>query len=159
MCRGEWNITHGGSKTRLYRTWKQMRIRCYCKTNPTYKYYGGRGITICDEWNDFATFHVWALSHGYTDVLSIDRVDNDGDYCPENCRWVPMKEQFKNTRNCKHYEHGGEKRTHNEWARLLGINPSSLTERIRRHGLAYALSAQKQNGRLTQTTIDPAVGR
>lgn len=143
MYRGECNITHGGSKTRLYRIWKQMRIRCNCVTNPTYKYYGARGITICDDWNDFAVFREWALAHGYTDELSIDRIDNDGPYCPENCRWVSMAEQTRNTRNCKRYEHDGVTLTHNEWARRLGIDPASLTKRIKCHGLEYALSAPK----------------
>jgi len=117
-----------------------MRIRCTTVTNPTYKFYGARGIKICNEWDDFASFRAWALSHGYTDELSIDRIDNDGDYTPDNCRWVTMQEQFKNSRNCKYYEHGGIKLTHNDWAKRLGINPSSLTGRIKRKGLALALS-------------------
>lgn len=142
MYRGECNITHGGSKTRLYRIWKQMRVRCRCQTNPTYRFYGARGITICPEWNDFAVFRDWALSHGYDDTLSIDRIDNDGNYEPSNCRWIPRAEQSRNTRNCKVYEHDGVKLTHNEWARRLGIHPSSLTERIQRHGVEYALSAR-----------------
>lgn len=144
MYRGEWNIKHGGSKTRLYSIWKQMRIRCNCTTNPTYKYYGSRGITICDEWNDFAVFREWALTHGYTDELSIDRIDNDGPYSPENCRWVTMAMQARNTRSCKRYEFGGVTMTHNEWARALGIHPSTLTKRIQRHGLDKALSAHKK---------------
>lgn len=141
MYRGECNITHGGSKTRLYRIWKQMRIRCNCKTNPTYKYYGARGITICAEWNDFAVFRAWALANGYTDELSIDRIDNNGSYCPENCRWITMVEQTKNTRNCKRYTFGGVTLTHNEWARKFGVSPTSLTKRIQRLGLNEALTA------------------
>lgn len=143
MYRGECNIKHGGYKTRLYRIWKQMRIRCRCKTNPTYRFYGARGITICPEWDDFAVFRDWALSHGYDDTLSIDRIDNDGNYEPGNCRWITREEQSRNTRNCKFYEHNGIKLTHNEWARRLGIDPSTLTERIQRHGTEYALSAQR----------------
>ena len=140
---GAWNKTHGGCKTRLYRIWKQMRIRCYCATNPTYRYYGERGIKICDEWNDFAVFRNWALEHGYNDELSIDRIDNDGNYTPDNCRWTTRDKQIKNTRNCKYYEHNGERRTHNDWARKLGLNPSSLTERIGKHGITKALSTPK----------------
>ena len=143
MYRGECNITHGGSKTRLYRIWKQMRFRCFCVTNPTYKHYGARGITICDEWSDFAVFREWALSNGYTDELSIERKDVDGNYCPENCSWIPRNEQARNTRNCKHYSYGGVTLTHNAWARRLGIDPSTLTERIRRHGIDTALSAAR----------------
>ena len=147
MYRGECNIKHGGYKTRLYGIWKQMRIRCNCATNPTYKYYGARGIFVCKEWDDFAAFRDWALSHGYDDTLSIDRIDNNGPYCPDNCRWITMSEQTRNTRNCKYYKFGGERLTHNEWARRLGINPSTLTERIQRHGLEYALSARKMNAK------------
>ena len=158
MYRGECNITHGGSKTRLYRIWKQMRVRCTCSTNPTYRYYGARGISICDEWNDFAVFREWAISHGYTGELSIDRVDNDGDYCPDNCRWIPMREQFKNTRKCKYYEHSGERLLHKEWAQRLGIHPSSLTERIQKYGLDYALTAQQKNARYIHPPIHPPMG-
>ncbi len=158
MYRGECNITHGGSKTRLYSIWKQMRIRCRCKTNPTYKYYGARGISICSEWEDFAAFREWALSHGYDDSLSIDRIDNDGDYSPENCRWISCAEQTRNTRNCKYYEYGGLRMTHNEWARHLGIAPATLTERIQRHGLEYALSAKKAYAESVRTSVVPSMG-
>lgn len=144
MYRGECNKTHGGSKTRLYRIWKQMRIRCRCVTNPTYKFYGARGIYICTEWEDFIKFREWALANGYADSLSIDRIDNDGPYSPENCQWVTMKEQARNTRNCKRYEHNGVTMTHNEWAEKIGISPSTLTQRIKRHGVEAALSMPKQ---------------
>lgn len=147
MYRGECNITHNGSKTRLYRIWKQMRIRCNCKSNPNYKFYGGRGITICEEWDDFSKFREWALKNGYAENLTIERVDVDGNYCPDNCTWILRNEQAKNTRNCKYYEHDGLKMCHNDWARHLGINPSTLTERIHRHGISIALSMEKRYGR------------
>lgn len=143
MYRGECNIKHNGCKTRLYKIWKQMRIRCYCKTNPTYRLYGERGITICKEWDDFAVFRDWALGAGYNDTLSIERIDVNGNYCPENCTWIERRLQAKNTRQSKIYEYNGLKMCHNDWARYLGIDPSTLTERIRRHGLSYALSMRK----------------
>ena len=146
MYRGECNITHGGSKTRLYRIWKQMRIRCRCVTNPTYRFYGARGITICPEWDDFAVFREWALSHGYTDSMTIDRIDEDGDYCPENCRWISNRENCKYKRTTKEYSYGGKTMTHGDWARFIGISPSTLTQRIQRHGLEFALSAGKRIG-------------
>lgn len=88
--------SHGQSKTRLYRIWQSMKGRCERPSCTGYPEYGGRGIKVCDEWHDFMTFHAWAHSHGYKDDLSIDRIDNGGDYCPENCRWATNYQQMQN---------------------------------------------------------------
>ena len=90
--------THGQSKTRLYRIWHGMLDRCNNHNRHEYMYYGGRGITVCDEWMEFEPFYKWAMSHGYAYDLTIDRINNDGNYEPNNCRWVTMKEQAKNKR-------------------------------------------------------------
>ena len=94
--------THGQSKTRLYHTWYGMRYRCNSTNSKDFPNYGGRGITICDEWrNDFAAFRDWAMSNGYRDDLTIDRIDNDKGYSPDNCRWATIAEQNRNKRTHK----------------------------------------------------------
>lgn len=89
---------HGGSYTNLYAVWNMMKQRCNNGNNKDFKYYGKRGIKVCSSWLDFKVFRKWALSNGYKEGLSIERVDNDGNYCPENCKWIPLEHQNRNTR-------------------------------------------------------------
>ena len=130
------NTKHGASPhrgyTKLYNTWLRMKGRCNRPTATSYKYYGGRGISVCEEWeNDFAVFRDWALANGYKEGLSIDRIDVNGNYCPENCRWITMKEQQKNKRNVNPITWNGETHTIPEWAEITGIGYGVLYKRIK----------------------------
>lgn len=97
--------THGETGTRLYRIWKNMKSRCNNDSVPCFRYYGGKGIRVCPEWQySFQNFREWSINHGYADNLTIDRIDGNGNYCPENCRWVTMTVQNQNKTGRKHCE-------------------------------------------------------
>lgn len=122
---------HGGAGTRLYNIWLHMRARCFNTADAAYKDYGGRGILVCKEWNSsFEAFKEWALGSGYADNLSIDRIDNNAGYYPENCRWVTAKEQSNNRRSNKVLTHNSESHTMAEWAVLTGIKYGKIQEGI-----------------------------
>lgn len=98
----EYKTIHGMNRTRLHRIWLGMKNRCCNPNNHSFQYWGARGITVCEEWkNNFQTFYDWAMSNGYADNLSIDRIDVNGNYCPENCRWATTHEQRINQRRNK----------------------------------------------------------
>lgn len=128
------NTKHGMNRTRLHEIWVGMRKRCNNKKCKCYKSYGGRGITVCNEWKDFESFYNWAIVNGYSDNLSLDRIDVNGNYCPENCRWATMKVQMNNTRRNRLITYNGETHTAAEWSELTGIKSSVIRERIDRYG-------------------------
>ena len=127
------HVTHGDSRTRLHNIWLNMKGRCTNPNHPRYHHYGGRGITVCAEWsNSFAAFRDWALDNGYRDDLSIDRINNDGNYCPENCRFTNLIQQANNKSNNYHITYNGRTQTINEWAREFGISVKTLRSRLER---------------------------
>ena len=128
---GNLNKTHNKSKTRLHRIWAAMKSRCYNPKNNRYENYGGKGIVVCDEWQDFEPFYDWAMSSGYRDDLTIDRIESSGNYEPSNCRWVTQKAQQNNRRNNHLIAYNGETHTLAEWAKITNIKPSTLLARIK----------------------------
>ena len=124
--------THGEIHTRLYKIWGNMLNRCSNPNNPVWYNYGGRGIFVCDEWKQYEGFRDWANNSGYNDNLSIDRIDNNKGYSPDNCRWVDANIQNNNRRNNCYIEYKGEIRTISEWAAILNIEYHTLYNRIKR---------------------------
>lgn len=134
------HLKHGMTKTRLHNIWLCMKSRCNDETNNRFYRYGGRGISVCPEWeNSFENFRDWALSSGYSDSKSIDRIDNDGNYCPENCTWSDAKTQARNRRT-SHIEHG---KTLAEWSEILGMDYDLLQRRITTEGLTLEQAVTK----------------
>lgn len=128
---------HGMSETRLNNILYGMKQRCYNRNSQRYSDYGGRGITVCPEWlgeHGLENFAKWALENGYADNLSIDRIDNDKGYSPDNCKWSTSKEQANNKRDTKKYKYNGEFHTLSEWADIIGLNYHMLKARVRNYG-------------------------
>jgi len=123
--------THGYSKDPVHRVWHDMMRRCHNPKHRRFKDWGGRGIAVCPEWHNFENFRKWALTSDYREGLLIDRIDNDGDYESGNCRWCTMKEQGNNRRNNKILTHAGRTMTQTQWADCLGMNPMTLSYRLR----------------------------
>ena len=124
--------SHGMTKTPLHRRWCAMRARCHNQHNKRYARYGARGITVCEEWDSsFEAFYKWALSNGYHDGLTIDRIDNDKGYSPENCRWVTQKEQNRNYSRNHKITYNGKTQCIADWADETGINRATILYRIK----------------------------
>lgn len=118
---------HNESSNKLYGVWSTMKARCQNKKSTKYKNYGARGITVCDEWNnDFSKFLLWARNNGYKDGLTIDRIDVNGNYCPENCRWATNKQQSRNKTNTIRIMFNGKLMAVADVAEILGIKYSKL---------------------------------
>ena len=129
------NHSHKMSGTRIYETWQDMKRRCYNKQNARYDRYGGRGITVCDEWlNNFQSFYDWAISNGYSDDLTIDRIDNDGNYEPSNCRWSTAKEQCNNRGSNINITIGNATKSLMRWCEIFNVDYKKVYARYKRNG-------------------------
>lgn len=124
---------HKVGGTRLYNIWQNMKNRCYKRQDARYERYGGRGITICEEWkNDFVAFYEWAMNNGYSEKLTIDRIDNDGNYTPDNCRWITNKEQANNRSTNINITIGNSTRNLTEWCEIFNVDYKKVVARYHR---------------------------
>lgn len=137
---------HGYRKTRLYNIWSGMKQRCLNPNDPGYKDYGSRGITICDEWKEFPKFKDWALNNGYADNLSIDRIEVDKGYSPDNCRWATPKTQNNNKRNNVMIEYKGKCQTVQQWSDETGIPYATILKRFRKNLPTEKIFEKKKGG-------------
>lgn len=150
------HITNGGvyvnfngrvrwTNKRLQRIFRGMCRRCYDETDKDYNTYGGKGVRVCTEWlHEPLQFKQWAFTHGYKDDLTIDRIDSDGDYCPENCRWITLEENSKYKSTTSLINVNGEVHTGNDWAKKLGIGTNRINTYIRIYGLENTIKFIKK---------------
>ena len=138
---------YGIPHQRLHNIWAGMKARCYIKGNPGYKNYGGRGIKVDDLWKEhFLYFYDWAMSNGYQDDLTIERIDNNGNYEPSNCVWISREKQAHNTRQNVNITYNGETKCMEEWSKIFGINSKVIKFRMD-NGMTFEEAITKQNWR------------
>jgi hypothetical protein len=142
------NIAQGHSRERIYVTWKGMHQRCCNPDHDKYKWYGEKGITICDEWHDFIVFREWAFKNGYTDNLTIDRINPDDNYNSNNCQWVDMKYQANNRTNNRIIEYEGKEYSVAQFADMLTV-PYHTVRNQMRLGWSIEKIVNRANRRLT----------
>lgn len=147
------------TKRRLNVAWKNMLERCENPNLPGYEIYGGRGITVCKEWHSFFPFYSWALSNGYADDLTIDRIDNNQGYSPQNCRWVTPKTNARNRRSNHLVTFDGETLCVAEWAERLGITHQAMSDRLKSKywDLRQALTIGKNERPVKQPSFEKAI--
>lgn len=154
---GESNKTHGMSRTRIYKIHRGMKDRCLKPNDMHFHHYGGRGITVCDEWrNDFMNFYNWSMKNGYNDDLSIDRIDVNGNYEPSNCRWATNQEQGRNKRDNRYITYEGETKTLVEWSEIFKIKAGTLIARIDRYGMTFEEAISDESKRLKKYLVTDA---
>ena len=127
--------THGGTGTKLYIVWTSMKERCNNKNAENYKYYGEKGIKLCDEWNEnYEAFRTWAIKNGYSEGLTIDRINPNDGYSPENCRWATLEEQSNNKTTNRYITIDGVTKTLSQWAKESGNDYQTIWRRIAQNG-------------------------
>lgn len=130
----DWNKTHGLAHTRIYKIWSDMKARCSNPKDTHFREYGARGITVCQEWqDDFMTFYNWSMTNGYTNELTLDRIDNNKGYSPNNCKYATRREQANNRRSNHFLTFNNETHSLSDWSRIMGIKYNALRNRIRRN--------------------------
>ena len=153
LSRNNGSYSHGMAKTQIHNIWLGMMSRCYAEYNTRYKIYGEKGITVCDEWRGkegFINFYTWSINNGYREekasngrnVLTIDRIDNDKGYSPDNCRWVTNLQQANNKSTNKKIDYNGETHTISEWSRIYNIKYATLRNRLSR-GMDFETAVTK----------------
>lgn len=140
--------THGKTNDRIYYEWCNMKSRCLNPKNIMYSNYGGRGITLCDSWKTFQNFYSWALSSGYTDELTLERIDVNKGYSPENCSWIPRSRQYFNRTDNHFITAFGKTQTIKEWADETGLKYDTIHARIKYYGWSAekALTTKARGG-------------
>lgn len=141
------NLKHGlfRNNKELFNIWQTMKSRCENQNREKYKDYGGRGISVCEEWQTASNFVLWALNNGYKKGLQLDRKDNDGNYCPENCHFITPKENSRNRRNTKFLIVDGNKRCVAEWSEITNISAYTIYWWVREKGKEYAEKTNKRS--------------
>ena len=147
------NFKHGMKDTKIHNSWRGMRERCINKNHNHYKSYGGRGITVCDEWNDidngFINFYNWAMNNGYEEGLTIERIDVNGNYEPSNCKWVTNTEQANNKRNTIYLKYNNKTQSLLDWCKELNLDYTLVRSRIKEYNwsIEKAFTTEKWKGR------------
>lgn len=132
-----WNKTHGESNTKLYRHWVCMMRRCYDENYHSYKYYGARGIEVCKEWHNYEAFKTWTLLTRADESLTCERKDYNGDYCPENCTWIPLSEQANNRRSCIMITYQDKTQNLMQWCKELKLSYPKIYTRMYRNKMTF----------------------
>lgn len=139
---GDSQQSRRGRRHSLYIAWDNMLRRCENKKHPQYRLYGGRGISVCEEWHDYEIFREWCLKNGWRKGLSLDRINNDGNYEPSNCRWTTQKIQVRNSRTTKWETINGETKTRGAWLEVYNVSYQFVSDRIKKYGVSFAEAIQ-----------------